>query len=119
MAKKKEEQAAPDMAAALSADPKMEAVKQLIFGENMQQYDSEFSDIRALIKKTRAELENELTETREALTNTINDLRTDMTKKMTQLRSEMDDAVQDLDERKVNRKLLGAMLQEMGQKIAE
>ena len=85
----------------------------------MQQYDTEFSEVKNLIKKTRTELESEINDTRESLNKLLNELRSDMSKKMSQLRSDMDDAVQDLDERKVNRKLLGAMLQEMGQKIAE
>lgn len=125
---KQEEEKAPAASAAI--DPKMEAVKQLIFGENMQQYDSEFNDIKALIKKTRTDVENEINDTRDALTklinqtketltNDISDLRSDMNKKVTQLRSDMDDSVADLDERKVNRKLLGTMLQEMGKQIAE
>ncbi len=128
MAKQKEDKA-PEAAVA-AADPKIEAVKQLIFGENMQQYDSEFNEIKALIKKTRTEVENEINDTRDALTKIINqtketltndlsDLRSDMNKKVTQLRSDMDDSVADLDERKVNRKLLGTMLQEMGKQIAE
>lgn len=127
MAKQKEDKA-PEAGAAV--DPKIEAVKQLIFGENMQQYDSEFNEIKALIKKTRTEVENEINNTRDALnklinqtketlTSDISDLRTDMSKKVTQLRSDMDDSVADLDERKVNRKLLGSMLQEMGKQIAE
>lgn len=128
MAKEKEN-TAPEASAA-TLDPKMEAVKQLIFGENMQQYDSEFNEIKALIKKTRTDVENEINDTRDALTKLINqtketlttdiaDLRSDMNKKVTQLRSDMDDSVADLDERKVNRKLLGTMLQEMGKQIAE
>lgn len=128
MAKQKEEKA-PEAASA-TLDPKMEAVKQLIFGENMQQYDSEFNEIKALIKKTRTDVENEINDTRDALTklinqtketltNDISDLRSDMNKKVTQLRSDMDDSVADLDEKKVNRKLLGTMLQEMGKQIAE
>ncbi|OEK06958.1 hypothetical protein [Roseivirga misakiensis] len=126
MAKQKEEQAPQGT----GVDPKIEAVKQLIFGENMQQYDSEFNEIKALIKKTRTDVENEINDTRDALnklinqtkeslTNDISDLRSDMNKKVTQLRSDMDDSVADLDERKVNRKLLGTMLQEMGKQIAE
>lgn len=129
MAKKKEEEA-PKPSPGFSGDPKIEAVKQLIFGENMQQYDSEFNEIKALIKKTRTEIENELNETRDALnklinqtkdslTNEIQDLRSDMNKKVTQLRADMDEAVADLDDRKLNRKLLGTLLQEMGKQIAE
>ena len=126
MAKQKE---APQESG-LSGDPKIEAVKQLIFGENMQQYDSEFNEVRALIKKTKQELVDEVDETRTALTDLINetreslnkalsDLRTDMNKKVSQLREDMDESVADLDDRKLNRKLLGALLQEMGKQIAE
>ena len=128
MAKQKEEPAKQE--SGLSGDPKIEAVKQLIFGENMQQYDSEFNEIKALIKKTRTEIESEVNDTREALnklinqtkdalTNEIGDLRSDMNKKMTQLRADMDESVADLDNRKLNRKLLGALLQEMGKQISE
>lgn len=131
MAKQKEDKA-PEAGTApvASLDPKIEAVRQLIFGDNMQQYDSEFNEIKALIKKTRTDVENEINDTRDALnklinqtkeslTNEISDLRSDMNKKVTQLRADMDDSVADLDERKVNRKLLGTMLQEMGKQIAE
>ena len=131
MAKQKE--AAPkeeEAKTGLSGDPKIEAVKQLIFGENMQQYDSEFNEVRATIKKTKQELVNEIDETRTALTDLINetreslnkavsDLRNDMNKKTSQLRADLDDSVADLDERKVNRKLLGELLQMMGKQIAE
>ncbi len=129
MAKKEE---APKKAEGMGllGDPKIDAVRQLIFGENMQQYDSEFNEIKALIKKSRTEVETELNETRDALnklinmtkdslTNEIQDLRSDMNKKVTQLRSDMDEAVADLDDRKLNRKLLGALLQEMGKQISE
>lgn len=126
---KKEEAPKKDLQG-LSGDPKIEAVKQLIFGENMQQYDSEFNEIKALIKKSRTEVENELNETRDALNKLINqtkeslnneiqDLRSDMNKKVTQLRADMDETVADLEDRKLNRKLLGALLQEMGKQIAE
>ena len=127
MAKKEE---APKAPANPASDPKIEAVKQLIFGENMQQYDNEFNEIKNLIKKTRTEIESELNETRDALnklinqttdalTNEIQDLRSDMNKKVTQLRADMDETVADLEDRKLNRKLLGTLLQEMGKQIAE
>lgn len=128
MAKQKE--APKEEPAGMSGDPKIEAVKQLIFGENMQQYDSEFNEVRATIKKTKQDLVNEIDETRTALTDLINetreslnkalsDLRSDTNKKVSQLREDMDEAVADLDDRKLNRKLLGALLQEMGKQISE
>ncbi len=120
MAKQKE--AAPKEEEAkqgLSGDPKIEAVKQLIFGENMQQYDSEFNEVRATIKKTKQELVNEIDETRTALNKALSELRNDMNKKTSQLREDMDESIADLDERKVNRKMLGELLQMMGKQIAE
>ncbi len=130
MAKQKEGSQDDSNDSGMSGDPKIEAVKQLIFGENMQQYDSEFSEVRATIKKTKQELVNEIDETRDALTNLINDtrealtkavsdLRSDTNKKVSQLREDMDESIADLDDRKLNRKLLGALLQEMGKQIAE
>ncbi len=130
MAKQKEGSLDDSNTSGMSGDPKIEAVKQLIFGENMQQYDSEFSEVRATIKKTKQELVNEIDETRDALTNLINDtrealtkavsdLRSDTNKKVSQLREDMDESIADLDDRKLNRKLLGALLQEMGKQIAE
>ncbi|KYG83765.1 hypothetical protein [Roseivirga echinicomitans] len=116
MAKEKEEEKKQSIS---SGDPKIDAVKQLIFGESMQQYDAEFNEMKTLIKRTRNEIESELNDTRDQLNNIINELRTDMNKKVTQLRSDMDEAVTDLDNKKVNRKLLGALLQEMGKQIAE
>lgn len=126
----KQKETPKEQVAALGGDPKIEAVKQLIFGENMQQYDSEFSEIRTVIKKTKQELKDEIddtrtalndliNETRESLNKSLSDLRSDMNKKVSQLREDMDESVADLDDRKLNRKLLGALLQEMGKQIAE
>ena len=101
------------------ADPKIEAVKQLIFGENMQQYDSEFNEIRATVKKARQELQDEIDETRDALTKLINELRSDTNKKISQLRADMDEAVVDLDNRKLNRKKMSELLLYVAKQISE
>ncbi|MBX2843440.1 MAG: hypothetical protein KTR26_16835 [Flammeovirgaceae bacterium] len=102
-----------------ATDQKIDAIKQLIFGENIQEYDEEFKQIRKYINDAKSELENKLEQTSKELKNMIESLRENHDKKIEDLRGQMLNEVKNLDHKKLDRNLLGDLLQEIGGKIKE
>ena len=96
---------------------RLEAIKNLIFGENIQQIDQEFQAIKNHIEKRKEELEDFIAETRKELNSTIDNLATDLNIRITDLENSMNDKTDELNHKKVDRNLLGTLLVSMGEKI--
>ncbi|MGH1386544.1 fructose 1,6-bisphosphatase [Kordia sp.] len=103
------------------ADPstKIEAIKNLIFGENIQEYNSEFDNIKNDILAKKQALENLIEEVRSELIQNIDNLSTDLNIRITELESNMENKLDDLDEKKVDRRQLGQLLINLGEKIGK
>ncbi|MFK7747956.1 MAG: fructose 1,6-bisphosphatase [Kordia sp.] len=103
------------------ADPstKIEAIKNLIFGENIQEYNSEFDNIKNDILAKKQALENLIEEVRSELIQNIDNLSTDLNIRITELESNMENKVDDLNEKKVDRRQLGQLLINLGEKIGK
>jgi len=97
---------------------KIEVIKNLIFGENIAEYNSEFETLKKEIDEKRNELKNYIDETREELMSSIDNLSTDVNIRITDLENNLEDKADKLDEQKVDRKLLGDLLISLGEKIA-
>ena len=89
---------------------RLEAIKNLIFGENIQQIDQEFQSLKNHVEKRKEELEDFIAETRKELNATIDNLATD-------LNNSMNDKTDELNHKKVDRNLIGTLLVSMGEKI--
>lgn len=96
---------------------RLEAIKNLIFGENIQQIDQDFQGLKNLIDKRKEELESYIEETRKELLHTIDNLSTDINIRITDLESNLEEKAADLNHRKVDRSALGTMLVNLGEKI--
>lgn len=97
---------------------KIEVIKNLIFGENIAEYNSEFEALKNDIDSKRQELKNYIDETREELMTSIDNLSTDINIRITDLENTLEDKADKLDDKKVDRKLLGDLLISLGEKIA-
>ncbi len=97
---------------------KIEVIKNLIFGENIAEYNSEFETLKKDIDSKRKELHNYINETREELMSSIDNLSTDINIRITDLENALEDKADKLDDQKVDRKLLGDLLISLGEKIA-
>ncbi len=102
-----------------TSDPRIDAIKDIIFGENMKEYDAEFKKIKEYIEEQKIILET-----------AIDSLRSDMDKMMEELRGDFDDSVKslkektleelsNLDDAKANKATLGSMLEDIGKKLQE
>ncbi len=101
----------------LESAQRLEAIKNLIFGENIQQIDQDFNTLKAHIEKRKEELENLIDETRKELNHTIDNLATDLNIRITDLENSLNEKAEELDHKKVDRNLLGTLLVSLGEKI--
>ncbi|RAJ14987.1 fructose 1,6-bisphosphatase [Olleya aquimaris] len=101
------------------AASKIDAIKQLIFGENMQAYDSEFETLKKDILAKKQELEALVDEVKSELLQNIDNLSTDINIRITELENTFEDKAEALDNKKVDRKLLGDLLTKLGEKISQ
>jgi len=107
------------MQASSEATSKIDAIKQLIFGENMQAYDSEFETLKKDILTKKKELEVLMDEVKSELLQNIDNLSTDINIRITELENNLEDKIDDLNEKKVDRKLLGELFTKLGEKISQ
>ncbi len=102
-----------------NASTKIDAIKQLIFGENMQAYDSEFEFVKKDLLNKKKELEALIEEVRSELTQSIDNLSTDINIRITELEDHFNDKIDTIDNKKADRKLLGELFTKLGEKISQ
>lgn len=98
-------------------DSKIAAVRELIFGENIKQYDTEFADVYAEIKRLKESSQANLSEAITSLENKLADLESLFDSKVSDLTTDMDKRLADLDEEKADRKKLGQALEKIAQML--
>ncbi|WP_103865346.1 fructose 1,6-bisphosphatase [Aquimarina sp. I32.4] len=103
----------------ISDDPssKIEAIKNLIFGENIAAYNSEFEKVKKEITSKKKDLEDLIDDTRKELFQAIDNLSTDLNIRITELEDNLEDKTDMLDNKKVDKKILGDLLINLGEKI--
>ncbi len=107
----------PAVIESIDSNSKIEAIKNLIFGENIQQYNTEFLDLKADLLKKRQELQSFIDETRDELSKSIDSLSTDLNIRITDLENKIEDRIETMEDEKTSRDMLGKALIELGQKI--
>lgn len=98
---------------------KIETIKNLIFGDNIQQYDSEFEALKKDILTKREELKVLLEETTQEINILVDNLSTDLNIRITELENNFSDKIEGLESEKVNKKTLGNLLVKIGNQISE
>ena len=110
----------PEVASNINdASSKIETIKNLIFGENIQAYDSEFETLKKDITKKKDELKGFVEETRQELNTLIDNLSTDISIRITELEDSIQEKAEDLETKKVDKKTLGQLLVKLGNQISE
>ncbi|HAA10729.1 MAG TPA: hypothetical protein DCE41_03150 [Cytophagales bacterium] len=116
---KAEEQAPQANGSNGGADPldKLGVIRDIIFGQNMEEYNQQFNELKRLVDEKKAELDNY-----------IQDVKGDLQEKIQELDKMMKDQVHDLEDNfaakaarledeKMNRATLGDLLIDIGTKI--
>lgn len=115
MSKKAKAEAPQDVQ---DSSSKIEAIKNLIFGENIEQYDSEFNTLKKEIQEKKEALESYIDEVRHELMQSIDSLSTDVNIRITDLEDSLQAKTEALSEEKVDRRELGKLLISLGEKIS-
>ncbi|NER12932.1 fructose 1,6-bisphosphatase [Leptobacterium flavescens] len=99
------------------ASSKIEVIKNLIFGENIEAYNSEFDNLKNDILKKKKELESLVEEVKSDLNQTLDNLSTDINIRITELENSLEEKADNLDAAKVDKETLGKLLVDLGEKI--
>ena len=102
----------------LDSSSKIEAIKNLIFGENIEQYDSEFDTLKKDLDKKKKQLEDYIDEVRNELMQSIDSLSTDVNIRITDLEDSLNAKAEQIAEDKMDRRELGKILISLGEKIS-
>lgn len=101
-----------------SSASKIDIIKNLIFGETIQTYDKEFEVLKNDILEKKKILEDLVEEIRTDLNTTLDSVSTDVNIRITELEKNLSDKIEDIETDKVNKKILGKLLIDLGEKIA-
>lgn len=99
-------------------ESKIEAIKNLIFGDNIQAYDSEFESLKQDILDKKKILEDLIEEVSTDLRKSIDDVSTDVNIRITDLEKSLEGKIEDLDSKSVDKDLLGKLLINLGEKVS-
>lgn len=99
------------------AASKIDVIKNLIFGENIQAYNSEFDSLKQDILDKKKALEELIEEVRTELKAAIDNVSTDVNIRITELEDNLENKIENIDAAKVNKKMLGDLLIELGEKV--
>lgn len=97
---------------------KIEAIKNLIFGDNIQAYDSEFELLKQDILNKKKVLEELIEDVGADLRTAIDNVSTDVNIRITELEDNLESKIEDISADSVNKKILGKLLIELGEKVS-
>ena len=100
-------------------DRRIAAVRDLIFGENIQQYDSEFADVYDKIKALQDGSRKDWSESGANIENKLADLESLVDHKFQDLNDDLEKKLADLDDEKADRRKLGKALEKIALMLQE
>lgn len=115
----KENKAVNEQVVTNDPSSKIEAIKNLIFGDNIAAYNSEFDKVKKDIALKKKELEDYIEDARKELNQAIDNLSTDINIRITELEDNLADKADTLEAQKVDKKTLGDLLISLGEKISQ
>lgn len=101
-----------------SSASKIDIIKNLILGDTIQTYDKELEVLKNDILEKKKVLEDLVEEIRNDLNTTLDSVSTDVNIRITELEKNLSEKIDDIGTDKVNKKMLGKLLVDLGEKIA-
>lgn len=101
----------------LDSSSKIETIRNLLFGEDIQQYDNELENLKGDISSKKETLQKYIDEVRGELMQSIDSLSTDVNIRITDLEDSLNEKTERLTAQKVDKKELSKLLIALGEKI--
>jgi DNA anti-recombination protein RmuC len=98
-------------------DPKIEAIKEIIFGDNIKEINHEFDEVRAMIREHRQALDERMNQVRQELEKSIQKLHQDTEREMQTMKEDTLTRLAQLEGSVPSKANLGKMFEEIGQKL--
>ncbi|MCF6361366.1 MAG: hypothetical protein L3J29_11475 [Cyclobacteriaceae bacterium] len=98
-------------------DPKIEAIKEIIFGENIKEYEHEFQKLSAEIEKHKNELEQKLKEVKQETNSLFEESNKLFTTKIAELDKETGKRIEQLLKDKLDKSTYANLLIKMAKDI--
>jgi len=115
----KDEEKASVADSTFSNDAKIDVIKELIFGNNMREYQSEFEGIHDLMNQNKLDIENKLTTAKEELYDYLEEMRKELNSKIDDLQMNLQSEIDRLDDQKTDRKMLGDLFEHIAKEIKD
>lgn len=98
---------------------KLNAIKNLIFGDTIQLYDAEFEQLKEDILAKKKVLEQLIDEVQTEINQSIDTISTDINIRISDLEHSLEGKMENLQAESVNKKILGKLLMDLGEKISK
>lgn len=100
-------------------DSKIDAIKKILFGENIQEYAAEFAKINRQFEDQEARHNQQITALHQEHAQTVASLKENFAQQLAALQEEFKQKTERLESAKTDRKALGDFLVELGKKLHE
>ncbi len=98
---------------------KLETIRELLFGQQVELYDKQLDELRHQLQKQRSEMEEKMLLLHRQLFTTIEALNTELTESISTHKAHTARELQRIDNEKTNRVELGKMLINLGNHLIE
>ncbi|MBU2995823.1 fructose 1,6-bisphosphatase [Cellulophaga baltica] len=98
---------------------KIDLIKNIIFGEDIKAYNSEFELLKADILEKKKILHELIEEVKTDLNTAIDSVSTDVNIRITALEEKLEDRIEQIDDEKLDKNMLGNLLIELGEKVTK
>ncbi|HHL52142.1 MAG TPA: hypothetical protein ENJ39_02095 [Flammeovirgaceae bacterium] len=102
-----------------NVDPKIAAIREIIFGDNIKEFEKEFKKLNNIIDAYKDELEKKLAAFKEQAESLIASTNQEFDNKINELRAELNKRLDELANEKLDRKSFGSALQKLGDEIGK
>lgn len=96
---------------------KLSAIRDIIFGNEIQEYNKEFNEIKGIIDDNKAQTDKHIAKALSDLSAKIESLQQSIEEKMEQLESRIADQMNALDESKTDRQKLSGLFEEVARQL--
>lgn len=98
---------------------RLDTIREILFGQQVQEYDSQFKEMQLLVQKQRIELDDKMTSLHKQLLETINALHRDLSHLIQKNHEFTLLEIQRIDHEKTNRVEIGKMMVQLGQQLIQ
>lgn len=102
----------------VNTQPQIDAIRNIIFGQNMQDYDRRFKDLNDDLKQNVQDLDEKLEQTKNYLLEEMRQMEDRLSKQLQQLNDKLIEESDRLEDKKLNRKQLGELLIQLANQIS-